>query len=484
MIKILLTLGCIVIATNFIPSAFAKTAPDKLLILDYSKGIELVINDTAFVDQVWKSYSPMGWLIGSFEDRKDMIEGLSKYGFQFLWSDNHGHMPVNYYYVSDEFPDAPAKESFLVFPSDDPRYVSKPDQTFNDLIHMAYLSGHEQSNQDTSIFASNSIQKISIAKITESVGASKVSTPQLLDWSSDGQFVLFAYDDYTETLGGVNYIGLMTPDMTEVKKLDLPIELEDIIQTRFSPSNDYILIGASYDEDEIRYADLFIYSINDNKLTKITDAAKPNLFYNGPGLADWTPDGNIIQIEGDQSDRVTNIWLIDREGNKLNKLFSGNQLIGDMDVSSDGKKIVFVQGFESNMGLGIFDIDAKEFKTILTTSEPFIEMESPRWSPNDEFVLYHVHDGHGGALKIASIDGTLQEDLVADNMSFAYSSYVISPDGRFMLFNPPEFPPEIYKMELARPIPEFSVDLLAITALGLIGILIAVRMKDEKLFLR
>jgi hypothetical protein len=132
----------IMLTTSLIPTAFAKFPPDKLVIVDFSQEVELVIDDKEFVNRVWAAYSPMPWVIGSFDENKHTLEGLSVYGIQFQWSDNRGSMGVQYYYVGDEFPQA-SKESFLVFPNNNPTYVAKPDDGFNELIRIAYLNGKQ-----------------------------------------------------------------------------------------------------------------------------------------------------------------------------------------------------------------------------------------------------------------------------------------------------------------------------------------------------
>ncbi|MEM2759514.1 MAG: hypothetical protein QXU32_03625 [Nitrososphaerales archaeon] len=132
----------IMLATSFVPSAFAKSPPDKFVIVDFSKELELMMDDREFVNSVWLAYSPMQWIIGSFDEKKHMLKGLSVYGIQFQWSDNRGNMGVQYYHVSTLLPQT-SDESFLVLPNSNPIYVAKPGEAFNELIRTAYANGRQ-----------------------------------------------------------------------------------------------------------------------------------------------------------------------------------------------------------------------------------------------------------------------------------------------------------------------------------------------------
>jgi len=328
------------------------------------------------------------------------------------------------------------------------------------------------------VFTSDKIEKISVEKIAE-VSHANGSAPwfSLLDWSPNGDFIVITYHDYSEqrdTLGGS--LAIMSPDAEEVKKIVLPIKFESIITARISPSNDHILIGGSYYKDDNSRTGLFVYNIQTGTITQITNGSD----YQYSGYADWTAGENIVYVdrvfdEITHESEGTTIWLVDPDGSKR-VLYTGSEQLGEMDVSPDGRRIVFVKPlypFKPTSELTVFDMEKKEFRTVLESDG----LASPRWSPNSELIIYNVYGTSkpgGSTLKIASVDGTLKEYLYGGVYNAPHNS-LVSPDGSFILFDLDNN--QLAKMELMKPIPEFPINLMAITAIGLIGVLVAIRFK-------
>jgi hypothetical protein len=154
--RILFVTTIITLALSFssFQYASAKTPPDKLILIDFRKEVQLTVDHENLVKPIWdRFHSPMTERLGSLEDYKHLLEGLTKYSLQFIWSNNQGSMPPMHYYVSKEFPDNPAKKGFVVYPSNEPIYVAKVDRVFNEFVHQAYQSAITTAEGSPSIDA-------------------------------------------------------------------------------------------------------------------------------------------------------------------------------------------------------------------------------------------------------------------------------------------------------------------------------------------
>lgn len=355
-----------------------------------------------------------------------------------------------------------------------------------------------------SLFQGNEPEKISVEKIEAVSGLDNYPQParlqfELLDWSSDGKFILFSYFDYSKAASefaeGTEF-GMMSPDGMHIEKIEIPVQFKNGFGARLSPSDDSILLFAKYDQED-RYQ-VFRYDMTEQKLVQLSN----NDPFSNVNSFDWMPDGNIVfgeEVYNQKSDYIAyNLWLLDSNGKRITKLygwsfdpdiryseeFDGRPRFYGFDISPDGEKIVLISYkvtgmFQTYYNLPVFDIEKKEFKNVPNPSSP---IESPRWSPNGEFIIYDVGTGYktpGGWLQITNVDGTLHEALSAgaESPGDDPTTFVVSPDGESILIGIDPWVSQgtaskLFRMEFMQPIPEFLIALIVL-ATSLIVFVIA-----------
>lgn len=356
-----------------------------------------------------------------------------------------------------------------------------------------------------SLFQRNEGEEINIKEIRAITGRGNYSEADglsigLLDWSSDGKFILFGY--YSN---GIKF-GMMKPDAMQVNKIDTPIESAGFTGSaaRLSPSNDSVLLsGREQKNDPI---EVFRHDIREQKTVKIASIENKNYVVS----FDWMPDGNVVLGEELHTEKFEyvgyNLWLADSSGNRIIRLYSWSfdpifpdYPVNDerprflqFDVSPDGKKIALVSykikgAFRTSYNLTVFDIEKKEFKKLLIASSP---IDSPRWSPNSEFIVYYLASDvstRGGQLEISNVDGTVRQALHVgiEDPRDEPATFVVSPDGRSLLVGIDSFPYEggvvsrFFRLEFTQAIPEFPLDLTAIIGIVLSGTIVAIRLRGK-----
>ena len=126
----------------------------------------------------------------------------------------------------------------------------------------------------------------------------------------------------------------------------------------------------------------------------------------------------------------------------------------------------------------------------------------PTWSPNGKFIIYEeflkprfMKPDFGksnpiSVINIVDMDGIAKTTLVRLDNGTGFSDLALSPDGTQLIYAPYRVLYDedkieqlgIYSADLSKPIPEFPVNLMIITAIGLIGVLIILRSKGMVLF--
>jgi Tol biopolymer transport system component len=356
------------------------------------------------------------------------------------------------------------------------------------------------------VFAGGSLERMNIEKLTQLTGVGKDNIPfELLDWSSDGKFILFEY--YSPTIR----LGMMTPDAAQVNKLDIPIQFNNPISfpfsgARFSPSGDFILLLGRLHENDV--AQVFEYDIRERKAVQITDSDS----YNPVTLFDWVSDGSIVlgeELYNEKPEYIGyNLWLAAANGTKITKLYgwsfdssvnytplNDERLhFSQIDVSPDGKNIVIVSykvkgAFRGSFSLTILDMEKGELKNLLVGDPP---VRSPRWSPNNEFIIYYLASSdvssRGGELEITNVDRTIHERLYVgtEDPHDEPATFIVSPDGSSIIVGIDPSPyqggvvEKLFRLQFTHAIAEFSTHLTILTVVALIAVLVVSRLKDYK----
>ncbi len=280
---------------------------------------------------------------------------------------------------------------------------------------------------------------------------------QQFDWSLSGKLVTFT--TFSRPDGWSFW--LMSPDGKELKRINTP-RFEGAGFPRIAPSEDSIVFFAQHDSDRI---DLFKYNLVEDKISQITQTEFTDSTVQWINGFDWMPNGDIVYVEGNR-EKITGkadfqLWVADSDGNKIKKLFSRSIDMSIADVSPDGHKILLGSG-------RIFDVDKGELDGVLSF---VIDRNGypARWSPSGELLVYSSSGGYGagGIMYITSADGTYDQVLYQGIPKPVDPT--ISPDGRFIIFGSPIATwgtyedAGIYKMELSKAVPEFSVVIIVIS---------------------
>ncbi len=145
--------------------------------------------------------------------------------------------------------------------------------------------------------------------------------------------------------------------------------------------------------------------------------------YDGLWGLDWTPDGHIVFNSSDTQSQV--ISSMNADGTDQRRLTSAGFMDSDLDVSADGRYVVF-HSTRGGAGFAIWRVDAngdnaKQLTFDKQSYQPFI-------SPDSRFVYYKSFANGIGSLMRVSIDGGTPVALTDKETSWCS----ISPDGKFI----------------------------------------------------
>lgn len=224
-----------------------------------------------------------------------------------------------------------------------------------------------------------------------------------------------------------------TPNNTEEKSLSLHIlEMPYTQKTSWSPDGNRI--GISSNINPIR--DFYVIVDPDNTLIKTAGKCNYTTVYViRENILDiewqtnfmWNPEGTKALIIMDKDPLNYQLYLLDSNGNVLQKLTDTSSSIETALWSNDGKKIAYsaTGQSESENGLWITNENGTENKR-LTNNGILIA-----WSPDDS-KLFYVDENSG--LYSIKIDGT---DEVQLSTSFVRNEdgFSFSPDGKNLIFS-------------------------------------------------
>ena len=113
----------------------------------------------------------------------------------------------------------------------------------------------------------------------------------------------------------------------------------------------------------------------------------------------YSPDGKNILFNSDRGGRKTQIYMMDRNGENVKKISSGEGSYRTPVWSPDGKWIAFTKILLGNFYIGIMKPDGSN-EMLLTSS--WLE-EGPSWSPNSRTIIFG-RQKRDGSNKIYAID--------------------------------------------------------------------------------
>ena len=261
-------------------------------------------------------------------------------------------------------------------------------------------------------------------------------TPQRLmlsakdaDWSPDGHFL--AYENLaTESVWISDTSGQNARQVTPSE----PSRARDT-EPRFSPNGRQL---AFVTRPGGPYGELSVVDLESGKVRSLTHDAALAL---SPA---WSPDGEHIYFASSRGGTM-NIWKIAAGGGSPEQITAGQGDDAQLDVSPNGKRIVF-STFRENIHIVQLDLSAKpreQKSQKALTGDPARNQLQPAYSPNGKRVAYFSN--RKGAEKegiwVANIDGSDPIQLARDdrlNLSPRWT-----PDGEHLIYSTqtsPEYP--------------------------------------------
>ena len=148
----------------------------------------------------------------------------------------------------------------------------------------------------------------------------------------------------------------------------------------------------------------------------------------------WSPDSRFIYFASSRGGTL-NIWKIGVEGSGLRQVTAGAGDDAELDVSSDGKRLVFAT-LRVNIGLSQFNMETKtgEPAIKLLTSDPARNEFGPAYSPDGTHLAFftNLKGVEHESIGMADANGSNAMQLVTDSRVNIFPRW--SPDGRHIVY--------------------------------------------------
>lgn len=299
------------------------------------------------------------------------------------------------------------------------------------------------------MFRSNQIEMINvgISDTNNNFGA--------LDWSPDGRYLLLTYQ-MLENEAYYNKFAIFDLESKTLKNLTeldrFYSEDQRITDAKFSPDGDGVYFA--YDK-KIRLYDIMQETVTETDTSEVSSFdidQNNNIFYTKepPNTGESNPE--------------IHLYKLDSNSGKTEEI-AKHKDFWEFDVNNEGTKILYRKTIDAGYGwadreLAIYDIQSKTHKTI-----PKIDDADcgglPIFAPNDDLIIYDItgcgRGWPGGVLLITDTNGNSEVLVPSSNYRPEYP--VISPDGQYLVYTYPadnNGTIELFRMTLAKPVPEFG----------------------------
>jgi DNA-binding winged helix-turn-helix (wHTH) protein/Tol biopolymer transport system component len=144
--------------------------------------------------------------------------------------------------------------------------------------------------------------------------------------------------------------------------------------------------------------------------------------YDGLWGLDWLPDGRIVFNSSDTHSQV--ISVMNADGGSQKQLTAPGHIDSDLDVSEDGRYIVFHSTRGGGFDIWRMDANGDSLKQLTFDKKSY----QPFVSPDSRFVYYKGWENGTGGMRRVSIDGG--ETVALTDKETSWVS--VSPDGKYI----------------------------------------------------
>ncbi|MDE3135710.1 MAG: PD40 domain-containing protein [Acidobacteriota bacterium] len=194
---------------------------------------------------------------------------------------------------------------------------------------------------------------------------------------------------------------------------------------RFSPDGRQL---AFIDESTGPYGELEVLDVASQKVRQLTHDDALAL---SPA---WSPDGRFVYFASSRGGTM-NIWKIAAGGGEPEQITSGQGDDAQLDVSSDGKRIVF-STWRTNVNIAQADLTAKseQQSARLLTTDPVRNQMAPAYSPDGKHITYfsNLKGAENESIWIANADGSNPVQLVRDSQVNVFPLW--TPDSQHVVY--------------------------------------------------
>ena len=238
-------------------------------------------------------------------------------------------------------------------------------------------------------------------------------------WSPDGRSL--AYENTTN--GSLWISGLSGEDARQVGPAPAPAL--QYTEPRFSPDGRELAFTL---KSAGPYSELEVVDIASGKIRQLTNDIA---LARSPA---WSPEGRSIYFAWGRGGSM-NIWKIAAAGGEPEQITAGQGDDAQLDVSSDGKRIVF-STFRENINIVQLDLEARPGQQSFTplTTDPARNQIAPVYSPDGKSLAYfsNYKGVENEIIWVANADGSNPVQLVQDGRINIFPRW--TPDSRHLVY--------------------------------------------------
>jgi eukaryotic-like serine/threonine-protein kinase len=240
-------------------------------------------------------------------------------------------------------------------------------------------------------------------------------------WSPDGHSL--AYENLSDRGIWVSGSSGENP-----RRVAVPIYATENVRNtepRFSPDGREIVFSVRADGP---YGELEVVDLDSGKVRELTHEHALEL---SPA---WSPDGRYIYFCSSGGGTM-NIWKIPVNGGDSEQITAGQGDDAELDVSTDGKRIVF-STWRTNTNIARLDLGAKpgQQDVKLLTTDPARNQLAPAYSLNGKYLAYfsNLKGAENESIWVSSADGANPVQLVRDSQVNIFPQW--SPDSQRIIY--------------------------------------------------